>query len=58
MEEYQETTRDEEFELIDLILYPIFKTILNTYSKGMKQLQINHQSKYMSTKFRRELHSR
>ena len=58
MEEYQETTRDEEFELMDLILCPIFKTILNTYSRGIKQLLINHQSKYMPTKFRRELHSR
>ena len=44
--------------LVDLIPYQIFKNILSTSSRTMKHCQISRQSKYMSSKFRMELHSR
>lgn len=41
--------------LLDRILYQIFRTILSIWSRSMKRWEINHQSKFMSTKFRTEL---
>ena len=44
--------------LMEFILYNVYRTVSNTPSRGMKQLLINYQSNYVSTKFRTELHSR
>ena len=44
--------------LMEFILYHVYSTVFNTPSRGMKQLLINYQSNYVSTKFRIELHSR
>ena len=55
--ETSETKRDEEFELPDGS-YTVYETILIRSSSSMKHLVINHQSKYMSIKFKIELHSR
>ena len=44
--------------LMDLIPYQIFKIILSTSSRSMKQSLMNHQFKCMSIKFRTELHSK
>ena len=49
--------QDEEFELPDdLIPSEIFRTILIISSRSMKHLLINRQFKYISTRFKTELH--
>ena len=44
--------------LMDVILYRMFRNILNTLSRSMKYLLINHQSNYVSTKLKTKLHLR
>ena len=41
-----------------LILYQIFKTILNTSSKSMKHWLVNYWFRYTLTKFKTESHSK